>query len=155
MKRIVLVVSAAVAVVVLAGTCLAASESGQSQAAKVETITATSAAPATVTPPPANGLAALEQAAKDKKYLFLFFFKDPQEAATQAMRPVFDSTLAKVTDKAETFYVNLTNSSEKGIVAKYDAARAPMPLVLVVAPQWGHHGRTEHQIRRVHAPERL
>jgi hypothetical protein len=125
MNRIAMIFSAAVVAVVLAGTSLAAGE----------TISATSAVPATVTAPtPANGLAALEQAAKDKKYLFIFFFKDPQEEATRAMRPVFDATLAKVADKAETYYVNLTNSSEKGIVAKYDAARAPMPLVMVVAP---------------------
>ncbi len=128
MKRIAMLVSVAVVAVVLAGTCLAAAE----------TITATSpisAAPATASAPaPANGLAALEQATKDKKYLFIFFFKNPQEEATQAMRLVFDATLAKVADKAETYYVNLTNSSENGIVAKYDAGRAPLPLVLVVAP---------------------
>ena len=154
MKRIGMLVSAAGATVVLAGAYLVAAESVQSPTAKVETITAgpvsqpgtspvvtaaaasaSSATSATVTvPTPANGLAALEQATKDKKYLFIFFFKDPQDSATQAMRPVFDSTLAKVADKAETFYVNLTNPTEKAIVAKYEADRAPMPLVMVIAP---------------------
>jgi hypothetical protein len=82
---------------------------------------------------PANGQATLDRAATEKKYAFVFFFKEDNEQ-TAAQRKVFDAALAKLADKALPVVVNAGNADEKDIVAKYRVASAPMPLVLAVAP---------------------
>jgi hypothetical protein len=80
-----------------------------------------------------DGMAALKNAGEAGKYLFIFFHngKDQQ---TQAMRQVFDATMEKVADKAESIVVKTTDRSEKAIVGKFDAKRSPMPMVLAIAP---------------------
>lgn len=80
-----------------------------------------------------SAMAAIAQAARAKKYLFLFFSKDSLEP-TRTMRTVFQAATAKVTDRAETLAVDVNDPAEKEIVAKFMLDRAPMPLVLVLAP---------------------
>jgi hypothetical protein len=80
-----------------------------------------------------KGMAAIKQAAEADKYLFLFFSKTDDDQ-TLAMRKVFQQAMEKVSDRAQSIAVNITDSSEKAIVAKFDLSRAPMPLVLAVAP---------------------
>jgi hypothetical protein len=80
-----------------------------------------------------KGMAAMKQAAQAGKYLFLFFSKTDDDQ-TQAMRKVFDKAMEKVADRAQWIAVSTTDSSEKAIVAKFDVSRAPMPLVLAIAP---------------------
>jgi hypothetical protein len=80
-----------------------------------------------------KGMAAIKQASEANKYLFLFFSKSDDDQ-TLALRKVFDATMEKVADRAQWIAVNVTDSSEKAIVAKFDLGRAPMPLVLAVAP---------------------
>jgi hypothetical protein len=80
-----------------------------------------------------KGMAAIKQASEANKYLFLFFSKTDDEQ-TSAMRKVFDVAMAKLSDRAQSVVVNITDSSEKDIVEKYDLDRAPMPLVLAMAP---------------------
>ncbi len=80
-----------------------------------------------------KGMAAMKQAAEAGKYLFIFFSKEDDEQ-TLAMRKVFDSTMEKLTDRAQSVAVRVTDSSERDIVNKFDLRRAPMPLVLAVAP---------------------
>lgn len=91
---------------------------------------ATSSALATM---PSPGMAALAKAATDKKYLFVFFYK-PDDKNTQAMKKVFDETLAKSTDKANSIAIDIGDNAEKAMVAKFGVAKAPMPLALAVAP---------------------
>ncbi len=79
------------------------------------------------------GLAALEQAAKDKKYLFAFFWKIDNEQ-TAAMKKVFEDATKKVADRAQTVAVLVSDPAESGIVEKFRLDRAPMPLVLAIAP---------------------
>ena len=81
----------------------------------------------------AKGMPAIKQAAAAGKYLFVFFSKTDDDQ-TVAMRKVFDQAIGKVADRAQTVAVNITNTSEKAIVDKYDLSRAPMPLVLAIAP---------------------
>ena len=50
------------------------------------------------------------------------------------MRKVFDKAMEKVADRAQWVAVDTTDSSEKAIVAKFELSRAPMPLVLALAP---------------------
>jgi len=80
-----------------------------------------------------KGMAAIRQAADASKYLFAFFSK-AEDDQTLAMRKVFQKAMEKVADRAQWVTVDTTDSSEKAIVAKFDLGRAPMPLVLAMAP---------------------
>ncbi len=78
-------------------------------------------------------MAAIKEAADAGKYLFVFFSKTDDDQ-TLAMRKVFDQAIEKTTDRAQGVAVKITDSSEKAIVDKFDLSRAPMPLVLAMAP---------------------
>jgi hypothetical protein len=80
-----------------------------------------------------KGMAAIKQAADVGKYIFMFFSKTDDDQ-TLAMRKVFQKAMEKVADRAQWVAVSTTDSSEKDIVAKFDLRRAPMPLVLAMAP---------------------
>ena len=80
-----------------------------------------------------TGMAAIDRAAKAKKHLFVFFYK-AEDKQTRAMRKVFDSAVQRMADKAMAVTVRLDDPREKKIVEKFRADRAPMPLVLVLAP---------------------
>jgi len=80
-----------------------------------------------------KGMAAIRQAADAGKYLFVFFSKADDDQ-THAMRAVFDKAMEKAVDRAQWVAVDVTDSSERAIVAKFDLDRAPMPLVLAIAP---------------------
>jgi len=87
-----------------------------------------------------KGMAAIKQAADAGKYLFVFFSKSDDEQ-TLAMRKVFDTAMEKATDRAQSVAVNIADTSEKAIVDKFDLSRAPMPLVLAMAPNGAITGR--------------
>lgn len=91
--------------------------------------TRTKVAPA----PAANAMAAIDRAARAKKYLFVFFWKDELEP-TLALRTVFEAAMAKVSDRADSLAVRVTDPAEKEVVARFMLDRAPMPLVLALAP---------------------
>jgi hypothetical protein len=86
-----------------------------------------------VQPATSPGTAALEKAAKDNKYLFIFFWKDDNEH-TRAMRGVFQAAMAKLTDLAQSIEIQASDPAEQQIIARYGVSRAPMPLVLSIAP---------------------
>ena len=87
------------------------------------------AAPAAASP----GAAALEKAAKDNKYLFIFFYAG-QDAQTATMNGVFQTAMAKITDKANSTSIYVADPAEKPIVDKFGVRGAPMPLLLAIAP---------------------
>ena len=80
-----------------------------------------------------GGMAAMEKAAEAKKYLFALFRKE-EDSQTSAMRAVLEEVMEEVADKADSVEVNVTASSEKAIVDKFGLDRAPMPLILAIAP---------------------
>jgi len=82
---------------------------------------------------PNKGLAAIDRAAKANKYLFIFFFRqdDPQ---TRAMGEVFNSATNALAARADSVVVPITDPSETATVARFRVSQAPMPLVLVLAP---------------------
>jgi hypothetical protein len=80
-----------------------------------------------------KGMAAIQHAAAAEKYLFVFFWKE-QGRQTDAMWSVFQSAMSKVADRAESVAVNVSDPVEKPIVARFGVDRAPMPLVLALAP---------------------
>ena len=80
-----------------------------------------------------RGAAALKAAAMHNKYLFIFFWRDDTQRSRE-MRGVFQAALAKMTNKAEAVEIQTEDPAEEPIVARYDVSRAPMPLVLAIAP---------------------
>jgi hypothetical protein len=79
------------------------------------------------------GLAAMKKAAAGDKYLFVFFWKD-EDSSTTALRKVFETATQKVAERADAVSVNVSDRGESGIVKKFGVDRAPMPLVLAIAP---------------------
>ena len=80
-----------------------------------------------------GGMAAMQEAAEAKKYLFALFRKE-EDSQTNAMRVVLEDVMKEVADRANSVEVDVSASSEKAIVKKFDLDRAPMPLVLAIAP---------------------
>lgn len=91
------------------------------------------AAPAAPEEATGKGIVAIRRAAEAGKYLFLFFSKGDDEQ-TLAVRKVFDKAVEKAADRAQWIALDIADPEEKSIVAKFDLNRAPMPLVLVLAP---------------------
>ncbi len=82
---------------------------------------------------PNKGLAAIDAAAKANKYLFIFFYRQ-DDAQTRAAGEVFNSAVAAVAGRADSVVVPITDPSDAGIVTRFRVSQAPMPLVLVLAP---------------------
>lgn len=83
-------------------------------------------------PQKGQGMASIEHASKADKYLFIFFYKENDEK-TNAMKSIFDTTMNKISDRAEGVAVDIVDPAEKEIVEKFYVQQAPMPLVLVLA----------------------
>ncbi len=80
-----------------------------------------------------DAMAAVRQAADAGKYLFAFFWKEDDQQ-TQAMRQVFNQATSQVEERADAVSVQVTDPAQKAIVDEYGLDRAPMPLVLALAP---------------------
>jgi len=98
-------------------------------------LTTTAAPPATAiaAADASPGTAAIEKAAKDGKYLFIFFFEG-QDAHTVAMKGVFQTAMAKMAERADSIAISVADRAEKPILDKFSVRGAPMPLVLAIAP---------------------
>lgn len=88
-------------------------------------------APAKNGPTPAE--AAIQRAAEADKYIFVFFFR-AQDEATQSARKMFDSAMPKLADRAMSTTVDVSGAHERVLVKKFELDRAPMPLLLALAP---------------------
>ena len=78
-------------------------------------------------------LQAIERAAEDGEYVFIFFWAD-DTGPTESMRRVFRSAAGKMAGKAVPVEVDTGDPSEAPVVDRFGVSRAPMPLVLAVAP---------------------
>ena len=97
-------------------------------------LTTTAATPATGTDLGSSaGATAIEKAAKNNKYLFIFFYAG-QDANSGAMNGVFQAAMAKMTDRADSIAVSVADPAEKPLVDKFGVRGAPMPIVLAIAP---------------------
>lgn len=79
-----------------------------------------------------KGMVALEHSAQKNQYLYLFFYKE-QNPQTLQREQMLDQTIQTL-EKVQAVKINVTDPQEQPIVQKFDVRRAPMPLVLVVAP---------------------
>lgn len=132
LTALVITASCLLAALVIAAFCLLATPSRQAvaQTASIRAVSSAEAATATNT---SNGLAAMDAAAKENKYLFLFFWKTDDESKRN-MDQVFRGAMGKWADSANSVNVQITDAKEKPVVDKFDVSRAPMPMVLAVAP---------------------
>ena len=80
-----------------------------------------------------QGQAAIDRAAAAQKYVFLFFWRDKTPQTDKAWS-VLQPAVANMADSAEVVSIQITDPAEKQVVDKYGVTRAPMPLVLAVAP---------------------
>ena len=80
-----------------------------------------------------KGLAAIDAAAQNNKYLFIFFWKT-NDQQSRNMYGVFHSAMAKMAQSADAIGIQTTDEREKPVVDKFEVSRAPMPLVLALAP---------------------
>ncbi len=79
------------------------------------------------------GIIGLRRIAKAGKYAFVFFHRGNDER-TQTMRAALESGVAEIPDQAEVVAIDVTDPLEKATVNKFGVSRAPMPLILAVAP---------------------
>ena len=82
---------------------------------------------------PSRGMAVIEAAARSNKYLFIFFWKENDENA-RSMYGVFQSAMGKWAGSADSLGIQITDPNEKPIVDRFGVSRAPMPLVVALAP---------------------
>lgn len=75
----------------------------------------------------------LDQAASQQKYAAILFYRDDSQAA-RAVAQTVKAELAKRQEQAVLTFVQITNPAEQAVVKRFDVARAPMPLTMVVAP---------------------
>lgn len=101
----------------------AVAQSGQSYAVASRTTPASTS----------KGLAAIDLAARSDKHLFIFFWKENDEQS-RSMYGVFQSAMNKWSESANSAGVQVTDPNEKPIVDKFGLGRAPMPMVLALAP---------------------
>ncbi|MFH1918459.1 MAG: hypothetical protein ABIP48_01035 [Planctomycetota bacterium] len=94
-----------------------------------------------------GGMAAMEKAAKAKKYLFALFWKE-EDGQTAAMRSVLEDVTKEVADRADSVEVNVDAASEKAIVDEFGLDRAPMPLILALAPNGAVMGGFPTQVEK-------
>ena len=80
-----------------------------------------------------SGIAAMQEAAQAKQYLFVFFWKSKDDQ-TLTMSKILDAAAQKAGSRARSVSICVTDPSEKSIVEKFGVDRAPMPLVLAIAP---------------------
>jgi len=80
-----------------------------------------------------QGQAVIDRAAAAHKYVFLFFWKEKSPQTDKAWN-VLQPAVANMADSAEVVSIQATDPAEKRVVDKYSVSRAPMPLVLAVAP---------------------
>lgn len=79
------------------------------------------------------GLAQLSSAAVNNRYSYVFFWKHESEA-TRRQLELFKSVVATIADQADAVTVCVADPDERATVEAFKVSRAPMPLVLAVAP---------------------
>ena len=80
-----------------------------------------------------RGVVAIDSAARSGKHLFIYFWK-ANDKQNQTMYGVFQSVMGKWTESADSVAVQITDPNEKAMVDKFGLNRAPMPMVLALAP---------------------
>ncbi len=80
-----------------------------------------------------RGMSAVAQAEQTSRYLFIFFWKQ-NDASSQRMYGVLQGFLKRMQNGVDSVGVQVTDPNERAVVEKFGVSRAPMPLVLALAP---------------------
>jgi len=107
-------------------------ESAAAQAARTPEAKASSGMASAEFPPTPSGKAIMK-AGREGKYAFVLFYR-PKEQASEAMRATVERAKGKLEAKAVLLSVDIGAKSEAGLVEKFRAQQAPLPLTLVIAP---------------------
>ena len=91
--------------------CGRSAESREANEPRVD-VAAKAAPESTALAAPGVGETARKEAAENDKYLFAFFQK-ADDAETASMRSVFEKTLPKIGDRADSVVVDITNPSNR------------------------------------------
>ena len=83
--------------------------------------------------PVSQAQAALDQAATANKYAFVFFWKDKNPQTDKAFEAT-QAAAAKFAERPELVSVKVTDPAEKPLVDRLGMSRAPLPMVLAIAP---------------------
>lgn len=78
-------------------------------------------------------MGAIRRASAASRHLFLFLYTKNDEQ-TGTARKTFESAVGKIGDKADRAVVDCSAPAEKDLVEKFGLSTAPMPLILVIAP---------------------
>ncbi len=79
------------------------------------------------------------------KFTFILFWKE-NNPTTQSMHEALKQAVAQRSQRAEWISVNITDGSQRPLVDRYHVERAPMPMVLCVAPNGAITGGIPRQI---------
>jgi hypothetical protein len=79
------------------------------------------------------------------KFTFILFWKE-NNAATQGMIEALKRAVAQRSQRAEWISVNINDGAQRPLVDRYHVERAPMPMVLCVAPNGAITGGITRQI---------
>jgi len=77
--------------------------------------------------------AVIDQAAAANKYTFIFFWRDRSPKTDKAWATL-QPLATKMADAASVTAVEVTDPKERQLVAHYGVDRAPLPLILAIAP---------------------
>lgn len=80
-----------------------------------------------------NAAEAIQTAQNNKQYLFLLCY-DKKGESLKAMETTVNDFRSKTSASTLLYKALTTDEKEKGTIAKYGINRAPLPLVLVIAP---------------------
>jgi hypothetical protein len=106
------------------------------------------AAPARAQSPTASASTAertLAAAEEEAKTTFLIFHKD-EGPATRAMAQIVSRGVEARAEKTTFAYARIGDPADKRVIERFDVARAPMPLVVAVAPNGAITGVYSKQI---------
>lgn len=87
----------------------------------------------------------LSASAADQKFTLILFWKQ-NDAAAQTMGEDLKAAAASFQNQAAVVAVNLADPTEQVMVKQFGVSRAPMPLVLVVAPNGAITGRFQSKV---------
>lgn len=90
---------------------------------------------------------ALEKAAAEQKYSFLMFYKVNDQAA-KSMSQTVQQFVEAGPDRSTLIYVDVASPAETALVKRLDVARAPMPLVIAIAPNGAVTGATPKKVTK-------
>jgi len=118
-----------------ASTAAPTSEATAPSQPEAVVVPASPAVPAGQSPTAGESIAqaAMKKAADEKKSLFLFVSEGDNEEIAAAKRTV-EAAAGKLGDKAELAFIKRDSAAEKDTIEKFQLNRAPMPIVLALAP---------------------